>query len=406
MKFRAAFIVLILIALVAVTVPLAAQEDVDDLFSIPDETVDEDQQAESDAETDDAVDIAALTMRDGPQIAGTFSATAAVSGGLVDWTSADFGVSAYALMDTGLSLDIRPSSYFRFFTSVSTSLNSEDLDLPMFDIGELFVDYTLADAVFFRLGRQSLSWGQGINELLGNPGNVLEDFGGSTALKAFLPLGTNGLTLLGYGNPAWYNGEISSLTPGADTLAYASLYEHSVGSVTLGVSGKYRHDTVASAEAYVKTVLSGADLVIEGRVDSNDGFSADPLGYDYLALTGLFWENSSVQLLAEYLFDASVTDGALVRSYDHRFALGLLSSTRFAGWRPGIRWFHAAEAGFTRHSGQLVLGASRGIAPRLTINIGLPISYGNESGYYMQNSDDPSGRVASLVISLTLEEDL
>jgi hypothetical protein len=338
-----------------------------------------------------------------PQLSGTVDLALAGAWGLVDWQSTQTDLSGYADFSSGISLDVRPRSDVRFFSRISTALSASDLSIPMFGLSELFFDYTFEEAVFFRVGKQTLAWGQGL--LLGNPGNLVSDIAGSFSMRAFTPLGTNGLTVIAYGNPAWYSGP-ESYPVSPYYLAYAGQLETSVGGVNLGFSGKFRYLEEQSVAAYFKTVVGSTDVVMEGRVTSSDVLTGVPADYDYYALLGAFHEFPNWRFLSEYQFEAVWNSTLAGRGILHRGGVGFLSSSFWvAGWKPGFRWFHALETmdgQYLRHSGQITIGATRPVNSVLSLDLGIPITYGSPDSFYRVNNEDPGGRVAAVVLQLNL----
>ncbi len=442
---RGVFIILTIAAML-LSQTVTAQDSIDDLFSDPDSTVDEQspdagngeaESAEGNDDSSGAVDIAALTSSSEPIIKGSVSLAGSLVLGLSEWpdlnsdaslpaqVANNFDGSAYYEMRSTISADVRPTSYFRFFVSGATALDEASLSFPTPSISELFVDYTLSERVFFRVGKQAAAWGQGL--LMGNPTNLLDDIGSSIAVKAFLPIGTNGLDVFMYSKGAWIN---DSSSPGLPDFAYAGMLDGSIGNFTLGIAGKYnangsnpvpQPDPLGGAEeqteplgtpnqvsgsAYIKTALWGLDVSTEFRTDFPDDFSA----VNYRSITNLFYEYGAIglQAIGEYYFaygpnhliQTSSEEREIAPFGIHRSAIGLLFSriSSLRGWKPGIRWFHD----YSDMSGQVVLGITGPLAPMLSLNFALPVVYGDEFGYYRQNNEDPAGRVISTLFQVSL----
>ncbi|AHC16472.1 hypothetical protein [Salinispira pacifica] len=442
---------------------LYAQDDVDDLFAVPDETVESQNDSESESESgdtdteddaensesdvaddgadengEDAIDLDALTTRDKPTVKGTVSLSGSIAGGFLDWPVPEegapygdilweeFDASVYYDMSSSVSVDARPLPYFRYFAKLSTSMDESRFSFPTPSVSELFIDYTLAERYFFRVGKQSMSWGQA--QLLSNPGDLVSDVKDGIAVKMFMPLGVNGLTSVIYVKDGWL---ASTASPSPLDFAYASLFETSAGPFTLGFSGKFNRNLEQSliGNMYVKTNVLGVDIALEGRGDfdvypaKGDAGTAWGIGPSYLwpttqALVHMFWESSDIglQLIGEYRFsygpeittrigpvpaEESAADTNLVWAENgvHRSGLGIVfTDARIFGLKPAVRWYHQ----YNDHSGQIVFGLTGSIAPLLNINIGLPVTYGQSWSYYRQNNEDPAGRVVSLVVQLSL----
>lgn len=462
--------VLTLCLLLAAPSLLFAQDDVDDLFAVPDETVESEETsetevsaesaaeqdpvgdestsedaAEDDSTKDEAIDIDALTTRDKPTIKGSVALSGSIAGGFLDWPVPEegtaygdvvwreFDASVYYEMSSSVSVDARPLPYFRYFAKLSTSMDEGRFNFPTPSISELFVDYTLADRYFFRVGKHGMSWGQG--QMLGNPGNLVSDVKSGIAVKMFMPLGVNGLTSVIYVKDGWLS---STTSPSPLDFGYASLFETSAGPFTFGFSGKFNRNLEQSliGDVYVKTNLLGVDVALEGRGDFDvypargDAGTVGSIGPSYLwpttqALAHMFWESSELglQLIGEYRFsygpEVQTRIGPFPSSGEsetasddqddpnlvwapwgvHRSGVGVVfTKARIFGLKPGLRWYHQ----YNDHSGQIVAGLTGTIAPMLKINIGLPVTYGESWEYSRQNNEDPAGRVIALIVQLSL----
>ena len=402
----------------------AVGDSIDDLFAEPDETVadetdsDKTQTADEDKDEEETVNIAELTRNDKPIVKGSLEVLGATAVGFLDWPvgfdntyftqlGSEFDGSAYYSMVPVFTIDVRPNSYFRFYTSLSAELSESSLSFGSPVFGQLFIDYTFNDNYFFRVGKQSLTWGQG--QLLGNIGNFVSNVDDGVAVKSFIPLGMNGLTALIYTdvvvtNPLYFS--------------YAALYETTLGAFTMGLSAKYNYklDQQLISDVYLKTVIGEVDFALEARGDFDLDFGAD----DYLwpscyALTNFFWEDADIgiKLLGEYIFsygpEITVNDGwsdedtVSTRWAEwgrHQVGLGLIATKPWIGsFKPGIRWYH----NFIDTSGQFVLGLTGTFAPMITANIAIPIVYGPNYGFYRLDNEDPENRILSLIIQLKLK---
>jgi len=386
-----------------------AADGVDDMFDDPNAGIVE--------QPEEGIDVDALTAEKKPR----FSGSATVGGGFVlgmtRWANpfTDAGVIAltpFYLVEGGLKLDVRPASFLRIYGSFEVNSpyvdpahpNDTVIGFSPALVDELFLDYTLAELLFFRLGKQEITWGQG---RLFDPGNFLLQAIDGISIKGFLPLGPNGLTLVGLGegvlgDPPAY-GELSEL------IAAAGLFETSFSRLTFGLSAYYRIAPGLRTGAYLKTPIAGVDVALEGVLE----WGPDPTVMDSAAvLASLFWEGGrhKWQLILEYLFDTSVPD-----NLGHSMGLGVLARNWLpGGWRPGLRWVHS----FADVSGQLLLGLEGPIAPYLRLAVAFPFRYGRSPGNYSRYlaSDLPGveyleriedGRIpgdpaAALLVMLTL----
>ena len=351
-----------------------ATDSVDDMFDDPNTGIVE--------QPEEGIDIDAIAAEKKPR----FSGSATIGGGFVlgmtRWENpfTDPGVIAltpFYLMEGVLKLDFRPASSVRLFGSLEVNspyvdpAHPEDTAIAFSPVlvDELFLDYTLAELLFFRLGKQEITWGQG---RLFNPGNFMLNAIDGIALKGFLPLGPNGLTLVGLGE-----GVLGPIAPAYDDLseliAAAGLFETSLSRLTFGLLVYYRIDPGLRTGAYLKTPIAGVDVALEGVLE----WGPDPTVMDSAAvLASLFWEGGrrKWQLILEYLFDTSVPD-----YLGHSVGLGILARNWLpGGWKPGLRWVHS----FADISGQLLVGLDGPLAPHLRLAVAFPIRYGDSPGYY------------------------
>ncbi|HDQ13702.1 MAG TPA: hypothetical protein ENN41_02670, partial [Sediminispirochaeta sp.] len=328
------------------------------------------------------VDLEALTTSP-VKVAGKVNAGVGAGIGLLEWPASgeswpeEIRYSGLYYTRVIVTTDARPEPYLRFHGSVETVFDESQVDgaggafnFSTPSIRELFVDYTLADTVFFRAGKQRLTWGQG--RLLGNPGNLVSRIYDGLAVRASLPAAGGTLDGLVYTTPA-LKGDYSEINPKA--FGYAGLWDRGFGPVGLSLSGHYHADealgSVLSLSTNVGAVELAADFV--GHWDRGEPWG----GESRWQADGLFvWDSDSSDwtLVGEYRFDSSVAEGL-----GHYGALALRMPRIGGGkWRPALRWRHA----YQDHSGDVVLGLSGTVAPKLKLSLGLPVIYGEPGSYY------------------------
>jgi hypothetical protein len=349
-----------------------AEDGVDDMFSDPGAGIL--------GESKEGIDVNALTADKKPHFFGSATVGGGFVLGLTGWqqpVTEAIAFIPYYLVESVLKLDVRPASFVRLFGSFLVFSPYSDPDTPgqtavAFSpvlVNELFLDYTLAELLYFRLGKQEMTWGQG---RLFNPGNFMLQASNSISVKGFLPLGPNGLTLVALGE-----GVLGGPSPPAyasvyDLIALAGLFETSLASFSFGVSAYYRNVS-GKTGAYLKKPVAGVDVALEGVLN----WGQDAAGFDSaVVLTSLFWEGGRRrwQLILEYLFDTSVPN-----YQGHSLSLGATVRDWLpGGWKPSLRWVHS----FADYSGQLLLGFDGPVAPNLRLLIGFPFRYGIADGYY------------------------
>ena len=381
--------------LLVLPIGLGAQ-DIDDLFQTPDAVDIEESPAE-----DASVDPFSISEKEPIRIKGLVDIEGGGGFGLQYWPSDsesfDFDDAFEAELGysfaSSLAITVEPVEYFRFYADIEISLDQAKFSFPPPRVNELFVDYTLAKTLLFRIGKQNLTWG--IGRLLGNPGNLVSRVEDGIGIKIFAPVGAAGLTAVVYAKESFFQGTVSG-HPSA--FGYAALFESSTQFLTWGLSAHFQKLEDLAADIYLKTVLGPVDIGLETRVDVDvmaaaEGNPADPR---FRGLFSAFWEggNPKLSVIAEYLFDSEVPDWT-----GHRVGVGLaLSGLPWGGWRPGLTWNHAFEDG----SGQVVLGFEGPLAPSMRATLGLPVVYGRAGSYYRENSLDSSGRVLGLTFAISL----
>jgi len=369
--------------------------DLDSLFSDPDQGILESENPDDSQNVDEALDVASLTTDPIPRVSGSASLSGGLGIGLTAWPgtaeTATFTprdhwdyIIGYT-MGTSVALDVRPTGYTRFYTSLSASLNEDTLVLTGPTLGEMFFDYTWKDTVFFRLGKQSLTWGQG--RLVGNPANLVSRVADGAAVRAFFPLGSNGVTTVLYGSQA-----MGGITP--DTLGYAGIFDTTLGPLVTGLSAHYRKTEDLQTAVYAKVRLGSGDLTLESRMDWNLLQAEAP---DTQVLAGFFWEGGTLgwSVLGEYLLDLRDTS-----NIHQTVGLGVgVRRLPWGGWKPGLSWKHAIHDG----SGQVLLGIDGPFAPSLGATIAIPILYGPPGSTFRVEETDLGTMVFGLGIKITLD---
>ena len=373
-----------------------SQGSIDDLFEQPEEETEADTEDQSEvqgpsepseSEESDKVDLDELTTA-ATKITGKVTAGVGLGAGLIEWpgTSAADGQTVAELMrysgfystTATVNVDARPQPYLRFYSSLQTSLNDETMNFDDHSIKELFIDYTLADVVFIRAGKQSLTWGQG--RLLDNPANLVSRVSDGVALRATLPAGPGTLNGLIYSKESWLDEGYESHNPKA--FAYAGQWETTAGPLSMSFAGHFKMNDdeeedlggTASLSFPLGPVDAAADFV--GHWARQNPAHPPLKPAEWQAMGRLLWENSerSWTLLGEYQFDSTVSAVS-----GHYGALAL-KTPKLAGsdWRPALRWKHA----FQDNSGEVVAGIGGTIAPKLKMSVGVPLIYGAPGSYY------------------------
>jgi len=368
----------------------AAQGDGDDQGTATDGTATD---GEGGAQPPAVVDIGALTTS-ATTVSGSVSADAGVSVGYNEWPWSDAAegrdtldlleVTAGYAMTASVSVDSRPEPYLRFFTRVKTSLNSTSLAFSNPAVDELFVDYTVRDRVFFRVGAFGMAWGRA--RLFESPGNLVDRVDDGAAIRASVPLGAGSITTVLYSLPGWIatHGE-------GDPRAFAGAaqFEQSFGAFSTELAGHYQFDEGPRGSLVLTMGIRELTLAGETRYSLDPDHPGLP-GENANAVTAIgnfFWENSARTwtFWGEYSYDrtrrdAEIGDNDVRRDGEHLVGLAMKAPSLGGGgdWRPQLTWRHAVGD----DSGQLILGTTGTIAPRLTLSMGVPVFYGVPGTYY------------------------
>lgn len=365
---------------------VGAQDSIDDLFNDPELGIVEEQ-------PEDPIDPDELTPQQDARFSGSVSAEAGVVAGLIDWTwpielNDDISVTPFYSMDTTLKLDVRPTNTTRFYATLGAGVpEGGSLVFDTIDIGELFLDYTFADTVFFRVGKQSLTWGNG---QIFNPANLASDVSNSTSIKASFPLGPLSSTIVAIARDSYFG---DPELPGIAEVGIAGQTETSISPVSLGVSSFYQASRGLRTAAYLKSVLLGIDLLAEGTASWDAHFDSA----EWAALGSLFWEGTDIGLVlvGEYLFEST----NLPEGLGSTIGIGMAATDLLRdGWNPGVQWRHALYDS----SGEVVIGLDGTLGNNLDVSFGVPIVYGADGTTYRGDGSDPESRVIAGVVRFSL----
>lgn len=212
-------------------------------------------------------------VRIGGNFNGSLSPTATWTdlwGGGSDLASPDNTALALSLKST-LFFDARPTEDFRVYGSVKTgwpfSTISGTTEVPNISVFELFADFSLNDAVFFRFGKSTVKWGVGY---FWSPADVinLEQINvldasaqreGPINFRISIPVqGTQNnfylYTILDENDVAF------------ETTALAAKAEFLLGNYEFGVGAYYRYDTAERAMITLTGPLGDFDVFGEAMV--------------------------------------------------------------------------------------------------------------------------------------------
>lgn len=283
------------------------------------------------------------------------------------------------------------STYLSNSSALPTSPDSTTLltVYPPFSlsIGEMFFDYSIADKLFFRIGKQNNTWG---NERIFSLTNLISDGAAGLAIKGYIPFGGAGITAVILDQSAWHP---DSTYPGFHTLAYLGKLDLIVGKVELQASARYRSAEGEKTVAALKTTFFGIDLFHESMLS----FAPSSI-LAYTTVSGFYWQgaDSDIQIYGEYAYIGNSGYGSDNRmSIATQYDLGHFLEGKA---RIGIKWDHA----FADSSGSILPAIDLLPLPYVSLKIGFPILYGAADSIYVASSGDPSSRRESVVIAATI----
>lgn len=329
-----------------------------------------------------------ILFKDGSvKIGGSVSASIGTSTTLFDESYTPFGDNVEKTtidpsLSGTLSIDARPSQTLRMYGKMSLNYPFESTAIGIgtatvneyFKMKELFTDFSINDAVFFRFGLHTVSWGTGffyspasdmINTSSIDPENTSAQVSGSLNLRAQIPFpGTQNCLWLYMIPPSansteGSNGTFSSATDAdsfsiADTLngglsgygtklnqtALAAKYEFIAGGWELGVG------TLLKYQGAPKVMGTFSGSIIKGKVavfgegvyqyGSSNEWSNEP--DDWYAKSHIFhftaggmytWKDANTMIAAQYYYNGNKDDAKKYYNGGHNIALMLSISDLF-----------------------------------------------------------------------------
>jgi len=288
-----------------------------------------------------------------------------MAGGAVGWTDtpnpsnleSHFGELIGGSVTNYLYIDARPDPTFRFHGAL-------EMAFPGFTptMSELFFDYSMADVAFLRGGRQTIGWGNG---RIFSVGDLMDNSATALSLKAFIPFGANGLTLVGLVPDPGTGADLTTWSPDFEGAPRLDLV---IGSFEFSEEATFQSDEDPRWSTMVKTSLLGGEVF--GQVFGTWDYGT---GYRLSTLESVFWQtpDRKISLYGEHYFDG--VDGY---KQDHRMAF--LAAFKVGGYTIATQWMHA----FTDGSGSILPAVTFSPLEHLTITLGFPMSYGANGSIY------------------------
>ena len=169
--------------------------------------------------------------------------------------------------DSDIFIDARPDKDFRVFAkgnleyalSAESSTEAEEI----FQLKELFSDFTIKDTLFVRAGKQTATWGVGyfyspadiINLEPINPEDPEADREGPVAVKLHLPIGIHNIYLYTIVDDIELN-----------SLSFAPKIEFVVGNTEIGIGGYYKINGPLAGMATLTTSIGDINIFGEAML--------------------------------------------------------------------------------------------------------------------------------------------
>lgn len=363
----------------------AYADDLDDLFLAP-----EPDKVEEAPEKDH---LASVAKEEKLKLSGYFEAIGGIGAGWEEWPELQdlgqyFDGSIGFKADANLYVDARPDKDFRFFASFATSINPMDGSNKWtdFKISELFVDYTLLDSIFIRLGQHSTSWGQG--KIFTNS-NLMADSAGNFSFRAGMPAVLNGIQALILAKQTidYYK-----------DLIYAAKVDAVFWNTYFSLGARYQADEGIKGLFSIKKVVFGTDLLSDVTI-SQEGTELDSTEFDFTALAGFFREWDSLKLYGEYLGKGHV--GQSVEGYEQKIGLDFGYKHIFgSGFNYGLEYRHE----FKDNSGYIINALAWKPWKYITATLALPLVYGPTGAFYVtEGNPDLAKRRIALLFGLEMK---
>lgn len=343
---------------------------------------------------EDESDMRAVFETDSrPVVSGSFKSTGGAAFGwrevnlkALEFTEFDgtIGVTSEAT----LRLDARPTSSFRFFASVSTSVDpfgsSVGWSYPS-GFSEAYADYSGVAGLFARVGKFSSSWGQG---KVFNPGDLVSDLSTGFALRLVVPLSRFSVSGIAFMKDGFFDG---SPSPSWKDLGYLARIDASSPGLTVSAGARYQVDEGLKAMAGAKAIVGGFDLYADAVISTS---LAD---YGWVALFGVYKDWTDMVLAGEQIVGGDLACLASIRS---AVAIGF-NNLLFGNWDLGFR----IEQDWIDSSGSIWAAFAFPMFEGLQMQVFSRAVYGLEGTYYRNRNEDPSKRMLAFGLIGTLSFD-
>lgn len=308
-------------------------------------------------------------------------------------------------MSASISLDVRFAPELRVFGKFSAVL-------PQFraEISELFCDFSIVNAVFLRIGRQTLSWNISPNYpfadvLARMPTGTNDEAADSIACKITVPIGVGGIDLLAFSRTSLW---AAPDQPTMDEIGAGLRFNLALQNFDFSVGGYYHKDLLLRFFYTLKTTLfDTVEAYTEGVAATNLLAVSDPAvsSWYFSANAGVYFDlfAEALRVNAEYFFcgeqsELEVKGAMFTLLPGHNLALN--ASLSLCGGQ--FKIFFQGKYNISENSGILIPAATLDVIPHVTFSLAIPVVVGPASGGYFTQNTDNNLRRACIVLAVVL----
>lgn len=317
-------------------------------------------------------------------------------------------------LSASLFFDARPTDTTRFYGSAKSAWPFENtidgIAVPNIQIFELFSDFNWNDRVFFRFGKQTITWGVGyffspadvLNIQAIDPEDPTAQREGPVSIRAHYPIP-------GSQNNLWAYAVFDDPDMKPEDTALAAKAEFVLGPWELGVGGWYRYSSQSPLRGMLTASGAIGQVSLFGEASLSLGserrwvddvnaipplfvsYQEDHAGLFFKVSTGFMYANDELKLsiTGQYLYDA---EGYANDDRENLIADARLNETSIKSalaLLPGIDDVDAAFSGFVkgliaqsgRHYAALNLSRTELFTKDLSLNVFLMTNLSDFSGF-------------------------
>jgi hypothetical protein len=312
------------------------------------------------------------------------------------------GMSATLGLDFQISEHLRVKNLFAFIIP----------DLA-FTVKEVFVDYNLADRMFFRGGKFTQNWGISPNYPYANllarlpPGN---GGGDSYIIKADVPIGIGGVELLTLTRPGFM---ANTALPSFDEIGFGGKYNLARQRVDLDIGFFYHEEMPLRNFISVKSTIMDTEIYAEALVSVRHKPWGTVRGSGSIGFLREFF-SEKLSLNGEYFYngekDAWYFNPAteLEEEESSPFTVGnniALNVQYRTGVFRDLRFMVQCLYSFDENSAMVAPGLSLAPFPHVNVSLGVPMAPGNRNGTYYRQNTDKTNRPFSIVLLISISGD-